>query len=263
MIKLISVLLTCFILNTSCASKTEKQTKTNCQEKKKDCPTLVEFNSLDSLIISSHLYQIDDSSPIILLCHQARFNKFEYAGIAERLNKMGYNSMAIDQRSGGPIGNKQNLTYLRGRKLNKSLDYIDAEPDIKAAILYLNKKFNSQVILWGSSYSSTLALYLAAEMDEVSAVLSFSPGNYMANKKGSLLNVLSNFEKPMFLTSSKLESKSVSELLSKRKLTKHQIQFIPEGNGHHGSRALWINQIGGEEYWLAVGLFLKQLSSPK
>lgn len=259
MIRLISVLLTCFVLNMACTQNVEKQTRVNCPEKKKDCPELVEFNSLDSLKISALLYQIDDSSPFLLLCHQARFNKFEYAGIAERLNKMGYNCMAIDQRSGGPIGDKQNLTYLRARKLNKSVDYIDAEPDIKAAILYLSKKFNSEVILWGSSYSSTLALYLAAEMKEVGAVLSFSPGNYMADKKGSLIDVLSDFKKPMFLTSSKHEAKGVSHLLNKHKLTKDQIQFIPEGNGHHGSRALWINQVGGEEYWLAVGLFLIQL----
>lgn len=259
MIRLISVLLTCFVLNTSCSSNAEKQTKVSCPEIKKDYPELVEFNSLDSLKISAHIYQIDDSSPFILLCHQARFNKFEYAGIAERLNNMGFNCMAIDQRSGGPIGDKQNLTYLRARKLNKGVGYLDAEVDIRASIHYLSDRFKSSVILWGSSYSSTLALYLAAEINEISAVLSFSPGDYLADKKGSLVEVLSDFEKPMFLTSSKREAKGVSLLLGKHKQTKKQVQFIPEGNGHHGSRALWINQIGSEEYWIAVGLFLKQL----
>ena len=259
MIRLISVLFTCLILSTSCTQEIKKQSNNNCPYKKKDCPKLVEFNSLDSLKISAHLYQIDDSSPFILLCHQARFNKFEYAGIAERLNKMGFNCLAIDQRSGGPIGDQQNLTYLRARKLNKGVDYVDAEIDIKAAIRYLSNRINSKIILWGSSYSSTLALYLAADMDEVSAVLSFSPGNYMADKKGSLIDVLSDFKKPMFLTSSKYEAKGVSQLINKTKLNKNQIQFIPEGNGHHGSRALWINQIGGQEYWIAVGFFLKQL----
>ena len=259
MIRLLSLLTISLILMTSCSSVDEKKASKSCCSKEKNKPELVEFYSLDSLKVSAHLYQIDDSSPFILLCHQAWFNKFEYAGIAERLNKMGFNCMAIDQRSGGPIGDKQNLTHSRARELNKGVDYIDAEPDIKAAILYLNIKFNSEVILWGSSYSSTLALYLAAEMDEVSAVLSFSPGNYMADKKGSLIDVLSDFEKPMFLTSSKYEAKALSELLSKHKLTKNQIQFVPEENGYHGSRALWINQTGGEEYWLAVELFLKQL----
>ena len=259
MIRLIYVLVIYFALNTSSSTEVDQYSKVNCHEGEKNGPDLVEFNSLDSLKISAHLYQIDDSSPVILLCHQARFNKFEYAGIADRLNKMGFNCLAIDQRSGGPIGDKQNLTYLRARKLDKGIDYLDAEIDIRASILYLSNRFNSKVILWGSSYSSTLALYLAAEMEQVSAVLSFSPGNYMADKKGSLVEVLKDFEKPLFLTSSKPEAKGVSQLLDKHKLTKDQIQFIPEGNGHHGSRALWINQIGGEEYWLALGLFLKQV----
>ena len=259
MTRFVFLILTCFILSTSCSQKVDKQTKADCPDKKETCPELVEFNSLDSLKISAHLYQINDTAPIILLCHQARFNKFEYAGIAERLNRMGFNCMAIDQRSGGPIGNTQNQTSLRAMILNKGVDYMDAEVDIRASVQYLSNKYNSKVILWGSSYSSTLALYLAADMPEVSAVLSFSPGNYMANKKGSLVDILADFKKPMFLTSSSYEAKAVSQLLSKHKLTKEQTQFIPEGKGHHGSRALWINQTGGEEYWLAVGLFIKQL----
>ena len=259
MIRFLSVLITSVLLSTSCCLKKDKTVQTPCPQEKKEYPERVEFYAPDSLKISALLYQIDDSSPFILLCHQARFNKFEYAGIAERLNNMGFNCMAIDQRSGGPIGNQQNLTSLRALKLGKSINYLDAEQDIRAAIRYANTKFNTKVILWGSSYSSTLALYLAAEMDEVSSVLAFSPGNYFADTKGSLIDVLSKFDKPLFLTSSKQEAKSVGQLLSKHKLVENQVQFIPKGNGHHGSRVLWINQIDGEEYWLAVALFLKQL----
>ncbi|MUP39687.1 alpha/beta hydrolase [Labilibaculum euxinus] len=222
-------------------------------------PELVEFESLDSLIISAHLYQIDETSPYILLCHQARFNKFEYAGIAERLNEIGFNCLAIDQRSGGPIGNTQNETYLRALKAAKGVDYLDAEADITAAIDYLTQEYTSKVILWGSSYSSTLALYIAADREDVSAVISFSPGNYLAGTKGSLVDKLENFAKPMFLTSSNSEAKSVTDLLAKHKLLGKQVQFIPEGAGHHGSRALWKNQQGGEEYWKAVTDFLNQL----
>ncbi|RXQ95005.1 hypothetical protein EO244_08110 [Ancylomarina salipaludis] len=259
MIRLLSVLIASVLLNTSCCLKNDTKVETPCPQKKKQCPELVEFYAPDSLKISAQLYQIDDSSPFILLCHQARFNKFEYAGIAERLNNMGFNCMAIDQRSGGPIGNQQNLTCLRALKLGKSIDYLDAEQDIKAAIRYANTKLNTRVILWGSSYSSTLALYLAAEMDEISAVLAFSPGNYFADTKGSLIDILSDFNKPMFLTSSKQEAEAVSQLIGKHKLVENQTQFIPKGNGHHGSKAMWINQIDSEEYWLAVALFLKQV----
>jgi dienelactone hydrolase len=238
------------------ADKKEPLAETN--EQKTESPKVIEFLSTDSLLITAHLYQIDEVAPFILLCHQARFNKFEYAGIAEKLNEMGFNCLAIDQRSGGPIGNQQNETYLRAVKKGLAYQYLDAEPDLRAAIQYVSENYSKQLILWGSSYSSTLALYLAAELDEVEAVISFSPGNYFADQKGSLVDVLEKFEKPMFLTSSKSEAKYVKALLEKHKLGEKQTQFIPEGPGHHGSRALWINQQGGEEYWNAITEFLNQ-----
>jgi len=63
--------------------------------------TFVEFPSVDGLIISGTIYQIDDTSPSILLCHQAGFNMHEYDEIAPKLNALGFNCIAVDQRSGG------------------------------------------------------------------------------------------------------------------------------------------------------------------
>ncbi len=216
----------------------------------------VEFASLDSLIISANIYEISKDSPVILLCHQARFNKFEYEGIAQELNRMGYNCIAIDQRSGGPIANMVNNTYNRAVKLGKETNYIDAEQDIIAAINYSAERYEKPIILWGSSYSSTLALYLASENEKVMAVVSFSPGNYLSEYKGSSMDKLVGFEKPMFVTSSKREAEGVTELFKYVKLNENQIIFVPEGGGHHGSRALWKSQQGGDEYWAAVGSFL-------
>ena len=219
----------------------------------------VTFPSLDSLTIFANWYSVDDAAPVIVLCHQARFNKFEYDGIAPALQKMGFNCLAIDQRSGGPISSVQNQTFLEAKKHGKPHDYLDAEQDMKAAVLYAKQQTKGKVILWGSSYSSTLALYLAIQMEEVAAVVSFSPGNYLAEDKGSLIDQLEGFKKPMYLTSSKPESKWVAELLGKHPLEAYQIQFTPEGNGHHGSRALWKNQEGSEEYWASITAFLNAL----
>ncbi len=257
--KLTLIVLSLGLFLVSCQQKAQKAEASVKIEKKAGYPKILEFPSIDSLSITAHLYQIDDTSPFILLCHQARFNKFEYAGTAERLNKMGFNCMAIDQRSGGPIGNTQNETYLRAVAADKGTDYLDAEVDIVAAINYIKANFSDKVILWGSSYSSTLALYLAIEKEEVSAVISFSPGNYMADEKGSLSEMLNDFKKPMFVTSSNYEAKSITALLKKHKLGNKQTHFIPEGPGHHGSRALWKNQQGGEEYWTVITAFLNSI----
>ncbi|NOY50236.1 MAG: hypothetical protein GXO88_06725 [Chlorobi bacterium] len=227
--------------------------------KKAKRPEKVEFPSRDGLLISANVYEISDGAPVILLCHQARFNKFEYAGIARELNKLGFNCIAIDQRSGGPISNQPNETNLRARKAGKPTSYLDAEQDILAAIDYVSDRYEKPLILWGSSYSSTLALYIAASNDKVSAAVSFSPGNYFADKKGSLIDILSTFKKPMFITSSKEEIKYIDELLRKMTLNDKQVHFKPEGKGYHGSRSLWQGMVGGEEYWNAIRSFLEKL----
>ena len=119
-------------------------------------PEKIEFPSIDKIPISAHVYEVDPEAPVIVLCHQARFNKSEYDGIAQRLMELGFNSIAIDQRSGGPIANQPNETTLAAMEKDLPTDYLDAEQDIIAAVNYASSRYNKSVILWGSSYSSTL-----------------------------------------------------------------------------------------------------------
>ena len=223
-------------------------------------PTNIDIVAPDGLNINANVYEIGADAPVIILCHQARFNKYEYAGIAERLNELGFNCIAIDQRSGGPITNKQNWTNVRALEQGKGVDYFDAEQDMNAAVNYANKMYKKKVILWGSSYSSTLALYVAMENENVSSVVSFSPGDYFATEKGALTKKLASFEKPMFVTSSAREAEDVTAMLSGMKMTDKQTQFIPEYSGFHGSRALWKGQPNGDEYWAAIEAFLKKVA---
>jgi len=223
-------------------------------------PPTIDIPSLDGLNISANVYEVDKDAPVIVLCHQARFNKYEYAGIAERLNDLGFNCIAIDQRSGGPIATKQNWTNVRAREQGKPVDYLDAEQDIRAAVIYASKTYNKKVILWGSSYSSTLVLYVAQDNKNVSSVISFSPGDYFSPEKGSLIEQLPSFNKPMFITSSLREAEEVSKLVAGMTMTEDQVLFTPTSDGYHGSRALWKGQPDGEEYWEAIETFLKKIS---
>jgi len=65
----------------------------------------VEFASLDGLKVTADVYASsnDPSKPFIILCHQARWSRGEYREIAPKLNKLGFNCMAIDQRSGDSV----------------------------------------------------------------------------------------------------------------------------------------------------------------
>lgn len=227
------------------------------EENNNDYQTIT-FDAADGLTVYGNEYKIDDSSPVIVLCHQAQFNKFEYEGTAQRLNDLGFNCIAIDQRSGGPIGIHQNETNLAAVEAGVGVDYLDAIQDISAAVDYATQQNNQDVILWGSSYSSTLVLWEAMSNDKVKAVVSFSPGDYFP-EIGSLTDSLANLTKPCFITSADFEVEGTNALLSKMTLGENQIQFAPSENGHHGSRALWLNQNGGEQYWDAITNFLNRI----
>ena len=66
--------------------------------------------------------------------------------------------------------------------------------------------------------NETTFCYIALENNDVDAVVSFSPGNYFEKTKGSLINKLSNFKKPLFITSSKQEIIGINNLLKRPKL---------------------------------------------
>jgi alpha-beta hydrolase superfamily lysophospholipase len=189
----------------------------------------------------------------ILLCHQADFSRGEYTETAKRLNGMGYNCLAIDQRSGNTCNGVDNLTAQHAKEKGLKTDYTDAEQDIAAAIDYINHRSGKKVIVVGSSYSAALALKIAKSNDKVAAVAVFSPGEYL--KGIELKKDIEGLNVPVFATSSKKEAVSVAKLLTG--VTNKDI-FVPTVEGDHGSKVLWPGAAGNEEYWNAFSAFLKK-----
>jgi len=229
------------------------------EEKSIKDPELVTFPSLDELTISGIVYEVDPAAPTIVLCHQASYNRHEYDEIGPKLNALGYNCLAIDQRSGGVLFGHDNETSNRAKTQKLPTSYVDAEQDIRAAIDYAHDRYGKTVILWGSSYSSALALHIGGENDKVSAVLSFSPGDYFGDKKPLLSKAMQSMKIPFFITSSKSEASAVTAFLDGIQLDKNHVQFIPNKSGKHGSKALWEDHKNNEEYWSAVKAFLANL----
>jgi len=260
----IFILTICLLLALGCnngkpAAPESAQKTTNEAVIEKVIPEKITFPSLDSLPITADLYHKDSAAPVIVLCHQAHYCKFEYAGIAKTLHQRGFNCLAIDQRYGWGLVEEMNETTLEAIKRKKPIDYLDAEQDIIAAVNFAAAKYKKPVILWGSSYSSTLSLYTAIDNKNVMAVIAFSPGDYFQKEKGSLAQKLIGFSKPMWVTSSKEESKELIQMLNKMKMTPEQVRFIPDSAGHHGSRALWKSSENNEEYWRSIDVFLNRL----
>ncbi|MBI1774753.1 MAG: alpha/beta fold hydrolase [Proteobacteria bacterium] len=199
--------------------------------------------------------------PLILLFHQAGSNRAEYATIAPNLLTLGFDALAIDQRSGGSLFGHDNETVQR---LGHSEGYGKAYGDLEAALLWARSTGRSgPAIVWGSSYSAALVFLLAAKHpDEVKALLAFSPGEYLDGAT-SVRRAAAQLSIPIYVTSAKegaevAQAKAILDSAPGRQ----KIQFVPRIAGVHGSSTLSLdrNPKGAEENWAAVKAFLTSLA---
>lgn len=219
----------------------------------------IEFPSEDELLVTVDLYEAKDSDQFIILFHQAGWSRGEYLEIAPKLNALGYNCLSVDQRSGGAVNAIKNKTAARAKEKGKETAYGDAFQDVKAAITYVQKTYKpKKILIWGSSYSSSLVLKYAGDYPEgVDAVLSFSPGEYFG-EEGFIAKSAANIKVPVFITSAQSEKKNWSGIYDVIPSAKKQF-FLPETKGNHGSRALWEKFADNDVYWSAVKAFLKTI----
>jgi dienelactone hydrolase len=242
----------------SFAACSPSQTKTgNTEQQNNSISETISFPSLDGLPITANLYLADEKFPFIILCHQAGYNKSEYAETALKLNKNGFNCLAIDQRSGGKVDDTENETYKLAVQKKLRTTYLDAEPDIIAAVNYVAEKYKQPVVLLGSSYSASLALKVGTENDKVKAIIAFSPGEYFGEKL-NLTSCIKELKKPVFVTSSKEEAPDVASIM-KGVTSEIKIQFIPKEEGVHGASALMEKTPNNKEYWDALLEFLNKI----
>ncbi len=222
----------------------------------------ISFKSADTLLITADRYtpHNPDATPLIVLFHQAGSSRGEYNEIAPRLNKLGFNCIAVDLRSGEYSRGKDNETAIRAGNKNLPTSYADALPDIIAALRYARKHYNnSKIIAWGSSYSASLVLKVAGDHPElVDGVLAFSPGEYFSHvgkSKTWIRDSAKNIKAPTFITSAKNEAADwapIYEVID----TANRQSYIPEAAGKHGSKALWKKYDDSAAYWKAVTDFL-------
>jgi len=190
---------------------------------------------------------------MILLFHMAGSNKSEYTPLAPILNKSGFATLAIDQRSGGDLWGDVNKT---AAKAKAEYNYADAIPDLEAAIVYGSAQHSGPIAVWGSSYSSALVFVVAARHPEIKALLAFSPAEYIQGfsieKEAAKLSI------PVFITS----APDIGEVSSGRALANavpnHMaVQYVPK-DGVHGSSTLRHDEdpAGAAENWKHVLAFL-------
>ena len=228
----------------------------------------VTFASGDGLEVSADWYafHVDPATPVIVLCHQAGWSRGEYREIAPRLGELGFNCLALDQRSGGRTQGVANLTARRAESARKATGYTDAEQDIVAGLAFAREHHaQGPVLLWGSSYSASLALRIAGEHQGlVDGVLAFSPGEYF-EREGKAENWIersaAKIAVPMFITSARKEARSWKKIHAAVR-GEAKTGFVPQTKGQHGSRALWPSFDDSAAYWQAVEAFLAGFQKP-
>jgi pimeloyl-ACP methyl ester carboxylesterase len=229
---------------------------------------IITFPSADNLLLTADSYALHaaNTTPVVVLFHQAGSSRGEYDDIAPKLNDLGFNCIAVDLRSGEFSRGKDNETAIRASKAGLASRYVDALPDIIAALQFAHKQYpDSKVIAWGSSYSASLVLKVAGDHPQLAdAVLAFSPGEYFSHlgkSKTWIRESAQNIRVPVFITSSKDEAESWDSIYQVIP-SSTKMRFIPSTPGNHGSRALWEKYADSTAYWGAVTGFLDKLKQP-
>ncbi|MEQ9090511.1 MAG: alpha/beta fold hydrolase [Balneola sp.] len=222
----------------------------------------ISFETEDGVTIYGYEYlHSDKEAPVILLFHQGGGNALaEYSIIIPKLLEAGFSAIAVDQRVGG--------SYLGGEnKTAKTVEFKDgychAYPDLVATLNYaLGKYQGKKIIVWGSSYSASLATKLTAEYpDKISGLLSFSPasGGPMVDCKADLFSGKVTVPTIFLRPASEMEREASIVQFELFKEQGHRV-YIAE-NGVHGSSMLNPERVDGpvERQWDVVLSFLKSI----
>lgn len=200
-----------------------------------------------------------NAKAVALLFHQANGNRHEYDAIAPRLNAMGFDTLAVDQRSGGSLFDHTNQTVAaRG----SSASYTQAYADLKGALTWAQTQGYSTIIAVGSSYSASLTLRLAAQYgDKLTAVAVFSPGEYFDDKH-VVRQAVSRLHIPTYITTDPNEEARVDEVMDNAHsgvITRYR-----PAHGVHGASTLDSarDPDGAKANWASFSAFMSRFLPP-
>ena len=226
----------------------------------------VSFQSEDGVTIYADYIEVNLDRPIILLFHQGRSNaRGEYSPIIPQLTERHFNVLAIDLRLGGDLYGYSNRTV--NKNTSEEYEYCDAIADLEAAYRYAKELgYGSKVILWGSSYSGSLAIQLAARNpNDVLGVLAFSPSSGGTMQACQADIFFKDLKVPLFLLRPYKELEIPSVKMQWDSAQYYQHKTYQALSGTHGSSMLVENRVGADvaENWKVVYTFLEEIVESK
>ena len=216
----------------------------------------VTFPSADGLEISADLYRHHDDpkTPFIVLFHQAGMEPGRVPRDRPPASASSASTASRStQRSGEGVNDVRNETAARAKAKGAKTTYVDALPDMVAALEHAREHHaEGKVLAWGSSYSAALVLLIASEHPElVDGALAFAPGEYFArfDKPATwIADAAARIRCPVFVTSARNEHKAWKAIFAAIPEDAPKTSFLPEAEGNHGSRALWKKFEDSAEY---------------
>ncbi|MBB5233220.1 serine aminopeptidase domain-containing protein [Deinococcus budaensis] len=222
-------------------------------------PREVTFRAADGVAVYGDLWAVRGRGvPLVLLFHQTQSNRAEYATVGPRLARAGCAALAIDQRVGGTMFGRENRT---GRALYPDVAYEQAWPDLEGALRWARRRDpGGPVIVWGSSYSASLALRLAARHPrEVAAVLAFSPGEYVARDRSLTLRAAAGVHVPLLIAAMRGHEEAQARRLLAASPSERRRLYVSGTPLVHGALMLRSDvntPQGARAAWAAVAAFL-------
>lgn len=172
---------------------------------------------------------------IVLLFHQAGSNRHEYDPIVPVLNAAGFDTLAIDQRSGGTMWGAPNQTV---RARGGSVGYLQALPDLQAALDWARDHAHTGIVALGSSYSAALVFLLAERnRGQLAGVAAFSPGEHLS-RPHLVKRAAASLALPIYVTAAATdrEQAQIDEVLSS--VTRARVVRYRAPAGVHGASTL-------------------------
>ncbi len=220
--------------------------------------TTLTTKSTDDLEMTADLYRnADPHAPVLVCAHQAGSSRGEYRRIAPRLVAEGYTVLAIDQRSGGAFDGVANETAARAKEQGVSASYLEAQGEMRRAVAWARELgFDGPIALVGSSYSATNAVWVAPDLQDVVAVVAFSPGPYVHPRYRKLFDEdVTKLTKPTLFVCPPSEEENAKKLLDQIPAKAKEIYVQPDGV--HGAKTLFLSPTFGDA-WTHVLAFLHQ-----
>ena len=219
----------------------------------------ITFLAADGLEVTADLYLYDSGAPYIILLHKENSSRGEFREIAPKLQKMEFNCLAVDLRSGKESNFIKNETAAFAQTNKIPVTLLDCEKDIRATIEFLGKTAGkNQCILFGSSFSASLAMKIANQNSRVAAVIAFSPGEYF--RPLTVKDWLKDFNQFVYVMATKREQPFVTEIVKDipaNLITQYQSVEI------QGAPALWNDNQQAGEIWMSLMLFVKKVKEEK